>query len=91
MMSPKMLKSKIHISTGGWGGGVDCQLLMPSPNLLKSKKKFTRGLAENFLSFRAKKCLGMVLDFEYYTRTTIIAYDRKQKNIPYFHHREKRV
>ena len=38
---------------------------MLSPNLLKSKKKFTRGLAENFLSFQANKCLGMVLDFEY--------------------------
>ena len=33
--------------------------------MLKSKTFFTRGLAENFLSFRAKKCLGMVLDFEY--------------------------
>ena len=39
------------------------QLLMPSPNLLRSKKNFTRGFAESFLSFRAKKCLGMVLDF----------------------------
>ena len=60
---------------GGWvvGGGDGGQLLMLSPKkLLKSKNKFTRGLAENFLSFQAKKCLGMVLDFEYqvYTRTT---------------------
>ena len=51
---------------------------MLSPNLLKSKKNFTRGLAENFLSFQAKKCLGMLLDFEWlaytkYTRTTIIS------------------
>ena len=66
----------------GGGGGVGSQLLMPSPNLLKSKKKFTRGLAENFLIFRAKKCLGMVLDFEYqvatkYTRTTIISFKRR--------------
>ena len=41
------------------GGGVSDQLLMLSPNLLKSKKKITRGFAEHFLSFQAKKCLGM--------------------------------
>ena len=55
-------------SWGGGGGGLvetNFQFLMLSPNLLKSKKKFSRGLAKNFLSFRAKKCLGMVLDFEY--------------------------
>ena len=56
---------------GGGGGGegglveTNFQLLMLSPNLLKYKKNFTRGFAENFLSFQAKKCLGMVLDFEY--------------------------
>ena len=60
-------------------GGVSSQLLMLTPKMLKSKKKFYKGLAENFLSFQAKKCLGMVLDFEYqvapytkYTRTTNI-------------------
>ena len=47
----------------GWRGGgglvmANFQLLMLSLNLLKSKKKFTRGFAEKFLSFRAKKCLG---------------------------------
>ena len=67
MLSPNLLKSQIPMSSGG-GGLVETnfQLLMLSPNLLKSKKKnFTRGFAENFLSFRAKKCLGMILDFEY--------------------------
>ena len=62
-----------HVGGGGGGGegggGVGSQLLMWSPNLLKSKKKFPTGLAENFLSFRAKKCLGMVLDFEYQMAT----------------------
>ena len=38
---------------------------MLSLNLLKSKNIFTREFAKNFLSFQAKKCLGMVLDFEY--------------------------
>ena len=38
MPSPKMLKSNIHIFTGGWGGGeVDSQLLMLSPKMLNSK------------------------------------------------------
>ena len=60
MLSPNLLKSQIPMSSGGGGGLVETnfQLLILSPNLLKS-------FAENFLSFRAKKCLGMVLDFEY--------------------------
>ena len=38
MLSPKMLKSNIHIFTDGWGGGgVGGQLLMRSPKMLKSK------------------------------------------------------
>ena len=52
-----------RVDGGGGGGGIGDQLLMPSPNLLKSQKNLTRGLVEKFLSFRAKKCLGMVLDF----------------------------
>ena len=73
MLSPKMQNPKFTFSqVGGWVGGAGgggCagnQLLLLSPNWLKSKKKFTRGLAENFLSFWAKKYLGMVLDFEYW-------------------------
>ena len=31
-----MLKSSIHIFTGGWGGGVGGHLLMLSPKMLKS-------------------------------------------------------
>ena len=64
--------AKIQNSHVLWGGGgkggeggegvgePNFQLLMPSPNLLK--KNF---LQKFFLSFRAKMCLGMVLDFEY--------------------------
>ena len=67
MLSPNLLKSEISMSGGGrgGGGGTNFQLLMLSPNLLKSKNIFTREFAENFLSFQAKKCLEMVLDFEY--------------------------
>ena len=35
MLSPKMLKSKIHI-VDRWGGGISGQLLMLSPKMLKS-------------------------------------------------------
>ena len=55
MLSPNLLKSKILMSRGGGVGGPNFQLLMLSPNWLK----------KNFVSFRVKKCLGMVLDFEY--------------------------
>ena len=65
MLSPNLLKSQIPMSGGGGGAETNFQLLMVSPNLLKSKNIFTKEFAENFLSFRAKKCLGMVLDFEY--------------------------
>ena len=58
-----------HVQWGGGGVGglvkTIFQLMRLSPSLLKSKNIFTREFAENFLSFRAKKCLGMVLDFEY--------------------------
>ena len=40
------------------GGGVNFQLLMLSPNLLKSKNYFTRGFAEILLSFRTKSMLA---------------------------------
>ena len=50
--------TSLQVGGGGGGGGFGSQLLMPSPNLLKSKKKFTRGLAEKFPSFRAKKVPG---------------------------------
>ena len=68
------VKSWAEISISGrwgWGGGV-------CPNLLKSKQIFTRGFAEKFLSFRAKKCLGMVLDFEYFVYA-----NHKKKNRSY--------
>ena len=42
----------------GGGGSVGGQLLVLSPNLLKSKKKFTRGFAGNFLRFCGKKVPG---------------------------------
>ena len=52
---------KSHGMGGGGGGGgreqlveTNFQLLMQSPNLIKSKKKFTRGFAENFLVFGQK-------------------------------------
>ena len=61
----KILNS--HVQWEGVRGLVetDFQLLMLSPNLLKSKNIFAREFAENVLSFWTKKCLGMVLDFEY--------------------------
>ena len=49
-LSSNLLKSKIPMLDGGGGRSWN---LMLSPNLLKKK------------SFRAKMCLGMVLDFEY--------------------------
>ena len=59
-----------HVRLGGMGVETSFQLLMLSPNLLKSKNIFTREFAEN-LSFRAKKCLGMVVDFEYHNQALI--------------------
>ena len=61
MLSSNGLKSQIPMSRVGEGEGLvetNFQLLMLSSNLLKSKKKFIRGFAENFLSFRAKKVPG---------------------------------
>ena len=51
-----------------WGGGGGWWNQFPtfdaeSKFTLKKKKK--KNFAKNFLSFRAKMCLGMVLDFEY--------------------------
>ena len=81
MLIPNLLKSKIPISGRGEGlVEINFQLLMLSPNLLKSKKKFTRGLAENFSSFRAKKCLGGVLDFEYQVVRVYFVYANHNKH-----------
>ena len=65
------------VGGGGWQPTFDAE-----SKFALTLKKLTRGLAENFLIFRAKKCLGMVLDFEYqvatkYTRTTIISFKRR--------------
>ena len=71
VLSPNLLKSQIPMPHGGGGGGggmsveTNFQLLILNPNLLKSKNIFTREFTEHFLSFRAKKCQRMVLDFEY--------------------------
>ena len=65
MQSSNLLNSQIPMFRLGGSVETNFQLLMLSPNLLKSKKKITRGFGKNFLSFQAKKCLGMVLDFEY--------------------------
>ena len=54
-----------HFQGGGKGRGfmeINFQLLMLNPNLLTKKKNF---FVNNFLSFRAKMCLGMVFGFEY--------------------------
>ena len=36
-------------------------------------------MAENFLSFRAKKCLGMVLDFEYQVARVYANHNKAQQ------------
>ena len=59
MLSPNFLQSKISMS-GGEGG--DQFPTFDAESKFATQKKF---FAKNFLSFRAKKCLGMVLDFEY--------------------------
>ena len=43
MLSPKMLKSKIHISTGGWvgGGGVCWQPTFHAESKMLNYPKFT--------------------------------------------------
>ena len=86
--SPKL----IFPFSGGGGGGrrgglveTNFQLLMLSPNLLKSKKKkITRGFAEIFLSFQAKKFLGMVLDFEYQVARVFLVYANHNNEIKMF-------
>ena len=53
----------------GWGGGGGCswffQLLMLSPNLLKSKIPYAKGFADNFLSFCHKIAPFQVLLVDY--------------------------
>ena len=53
-----LLKSKIPMSGGGWGGWWN-QLSTFDAESKYAKKNFLRK------SFRAKMCLGIVLDFEY--------------------------
>ena len=88
MLSPNLLKSQIPMCCGGGGVETNLQLLMLSPNLLKSKNIFTREFAENFLSFWAKKCLGMVLDFEYQMVRVYFVYANHNKVVLVRHTRQ---
>ena len=63
--SAKISKS-LYVWGGGGGGGsvtANFQLLMLSPNLLKSQKIFGRGFVENFLSFLTKIATAKKLIF----------------------------
>ena len=53
-------ESQSEISISGGGGGGNFQLLMPSPNLLKSKNKLKKSLCAKF---SGKKVPGMSFDF----------------------------
>ena len=64
MLSSNLLKSKIPIcGWGGDGGGWWNQFPTFDAESKFALKKIY--FAKNFLSFRAKMCLGMVFDFEY--------------------------
>ena len=74
MSSPEV---KFTFSGGGGLVMTNFQLLMLSPNLLKSKKiVFYKGFAENFWP---KKCLGMVLGFEYQVFRVYANHKKKRK------------
>ena len=60
MLSSNLLKSKIPILGGG-----GCWWNQISTLDAESKFAIKKIFANNFLSFRAKMCLGMVFDFEY--------------------------
>ena len=64
-----------HFRGGGGVGGTNFQLLMPSPKIALKKNFF----AKNFLSFQAKMCLAMVLDYEYHVVRIYEVYSNHKK------------
>ena len=73
MLSPNFLKSQIPISVGGGVGGNQF-------STFDAESKFAK---KNFFvkSFRAKKCLGMVLDFEYQVVRVYFVYANHKKGV----------